>query len=242
MRKDLYQDLYNLENSHWWHVSKRRAVFKMIKKYSYVSKPKILDVGCGTGRSLEEFKKIGTVFGLDNSSEALKYCKKRGLKNLILGSAEETHLQSGYFDVITLLDVLEHTDDVKTLKEMQRILKKNGIIIITVPAFNCLWSKWDQILQHKRRYTINSLRKQLLLNNLTPVKMTYLFSFLVSPSWLIRQIKQLFLKDFYPSDFKLSNPLFNFLLNSLSKLEFFIAENFFVPFGTSVLTIAKKNE
>lgn len=242
MRKDLYVDLYDLENIHWWHMAKRRAVLKMIKKYNKVSNPKILDVGCGTGRNLEEFKKFGTVFGLDNSVDALKYCQLRGLKNLKLGSAEKTNLKSNYFDIITLLDVLEHIDDIKAFKEMRRILKKDGLIIITVPALNWLWSKWDEVLHHKRRYTVNVLKKELNINNFYPVKITYLYSFLVLPSLIIRKIKQQFFNDQYPSDFKLSIPLFNLLLGVLSKIEFFIAENFYIPFGTSVLVVAKKNE
>lgn len=241
MKKYLYEDLFSLEGKHWWHIAKRRAVRKLIKKYNHLENPKILDIGCGTGKNMDELQKLGTVYGLDRSSKALKFCRKRGLKLLTKGTAEKTNLETNSFDIITILDVLEHTDDQETLIEMRRILKKDGIIILTVPAFPWLWSKWDEVLHHKRRYTVNTLKEILVANNFHPVKMTYLYSFLILPLLIIRKIKQNISKDFYESDFKLSNPLFNFLLNNLSKFEFLLAENFYIPFGTSILVVAKKN-
>ena len=241
MKKYLYEDLYQLEDNHWWHIAKRRAVYKLIKKYNTKKNPKILDIGCGTGKNMDELQKLGTVYGLDRSSEALKFCRKRGLKLLTKGTAEKTNLETNSFDIITILDVLEHTDDKQTLTEMRRILKKNGIIIITVPAFPWLWSKWDEVLQHKKRYTVNTLKEILVAHNFYPIKMTYLYSFLMLPLLIIRKIKQKISKDFYKSDFKLSNPLFNFLLNNLSKFEFLLAEKSYIPFGTSILVVAKKN-
>ena len=242
MQKYLYKDLYNLEETHWWHISKRRAVQNLIRKYNLSLNPKILDIGCGTGKNMEGLLKYGVVWGLDNSSDAIRFCKMRGLKNLKLGSAEKTNLKDESFNIITLLDVLEHTDDNKTLKEMHRILKREGLLIITAPAYLWLWSDWDRVLHHKKRYTLNTLNEILATNNFSPVKMTYLYSFLVLPVLIIRKIKQKFSKDFYQSDFKLSTPLLNFLLNNLSRLEFFLAENFFIPFGTSILVVAKKND
>lgn len=241
MKKYLYQDLYQLEDKHWWHISKRRAIHKLIEKYSISKNSKILDIGCGTGKNMEELQEYGSVYGLDSSPEALKFCRKRGLKNLRLGSAEKTNLATNFFDIITILDVLEHTDDNKVLTEIRRILKKGGIIVLTVPAFPWLWSRWDEVLDHKRRYTKNTLKKILTFHNFHLIKMTYFYSFLVLPSLIIRRIKQKFSKNFYQSDFKLSNPLLNFFLNNLSKLEFFISEKLYIPFGTSILVVAKKN-
>src|SRR3989344_4432859 len=241
MKKYLYEDLFALEEKHWWHIAKRRAIKKIIRKYSHIKNPKILDIGCGAGKNMEELQELGNVYGLDSSPEALSLCRKRGLKKLTQGSAEMTHLKSASFNIITMLDVLEHTNDNLTLKEMQRILKKGGIIIITVPAFNWLWSKWDEVLHHKRRYTTYTLKQKLLANNFDPIKMTYLFSFLVIPALIIRTIKQIFFTKFYPSDFKLSNPALNLLLGSFAELEFFFAERFYIPFGTSVLVVAKKH-
>ncbi len=189
---------------------------------------------------MEEFQKFGSVYGLDNSIQALEFCKQRGLKNLKLGNAEKMHLKSDYFDIVTLLDVLEHTEDIKVLNETYKALKKDGLIIIIVPAFSWLWSKWDEVLHHKRRYTSASLQKILISAGFQPIKVTYLYSFLLLPALLIRGIKSYLFKDSYPSDFRLSNLLINLLMTIFAKIEFFIADRFPIPFGTSILIVAKK--
>lgn len=240
MKKYLYRDLFIVEDTHWWHISKRKTISQLIKKYSIWKNPKVLDVGCGTGRNIEELADLGQVYGLDNSQEALRFCKKRGLKNLIFGSAEKTNMPNNSFDIITLLDVLEHTDDDKTLKEIHRILKKNGLLIITVPAFNWLWSQWDIVLHHKRRYTRESLAGVLERNNYGIRKISYMYCFLVVPILIIRSIKSILFKKEYPSDFKLSSPLVNNLLIKLTQFESFFYANGHIPIGTSLIVVAQK--
>jgi len=240
MKKYLYEDLFSLEDKHWWHIAKRTIVHQLIEKYADRKKAKILDIGCGTGKNIEELQNLGTVFGLDSSPEALKFCKKRGLKNLILGSAEKIPLNEEFFDIITMLDVLEHTDDNKTLKESYRILKEDGLIIITVPAFNWLWSRWDIILHHRRRYTTLSLIAILEKNNFHVRKISYMYSFLVLPALIIRMIKSINVKQPYASDFKLSSSLLNFVMNKITRFESFFVKYFGVPVGTSIIAVAQK--
>lgn len=240
MKKDLYEDLYLLEDTHWWHIAKRRIVHKLIKKYNPSKKPKILDIGCGTGKNIEELQKIGDVYGLDNSKEALSFCKKRRLKKLILGTAEKTSLKKNFFDVITLLDVLEHTDDSKVLKEAYRILKKDGLIIITVPAFGWLWSNWDVVLHHRRRYFAKSLIEILKKENFQIIKISYMYSFLILPALIIRTIKSLLFKKSYSSDFKLSSPYLNLIISQVTKVESFFIMLTSIPIGTSIIAVAQK--
>lgn len=241
MKSYLYQDLYDLEGKHWWHISKRRITQSLIRNCNKTKSPKILDVGCGTGKNAEQLQKYGQVWGLDNSLEAIKFCKKRGLKNLKLGNAEKTNFKSESFDIITLLDVLEHTDDEKTLTEMGRILKKDGIIIISVPALSWLWSEWDKILYHKRRYNLKSLAAVLGNNGFKIVKIFYLYSFLIIPVIIIRKIKEILLnKKNYSSDFLLTNLLLNKILSLISMMEFKLAQRVSIPVGTTIFAVAKK--
>lgn len=242
MRKDLYQELYSLENSHWWHISKRKIVRKLIEKYNHLEDPKILDVGCGTGKNMEDLKSLGIVYGLDSSPDAISFCKKRGLKNLILAYAEKTHFKKSSFDIVTLLDVLEHTDDYKTLKEVYRILKINGLLVITVPAFNWLWSSWDVVLHHQRRYTTNNLVRILKKENFEVIKISYIYSFLVLPALVIRTLKSFFFKKLYPSDFKLSSSFFNQLMLKFTDVEAFLIILISIPIGTSIIAVAKKTD
>jgi SAM-dependent methyltransferase len=242
MEKYLYQDLYELEEKHWWHIAKREVCLKLILKYLAVKEPKILDIGCGTGKNIGFFGQIGLTWGIDSSPEAIRFCKKRGVKNIKSGTGNATGFGSSTFDLVTLLDVLEHTDEDKTLKEINRILKPNGLLVITVPAFPWLWSKWDQVLRHRKRYTQKSLISILLKNNLKVLKSSYLYSFLILPVIIIRSVKSLLFRSNYPSDFKLSSPLINSIGIFFSRIEASIIPIFGIPFGTSLICVAQKNE
>lgn len=238
MRIDLYQDLYDLENKHWWHISKKTIVTSFVGKFLKKRNANILDIGCGTGKNLESLKEYGKIYGLDSAKEAISFCKQRGL-NIRLGQAENIPFKSDFFDLVTLLDVLEHTDDNKTLKEVYRVLKKDGLLILSVPAFSWLWSKWDDILNHKRRYNKKDLIILLKHYNFTIIYITYLYSFLVFPALIIRKIKQRF-SNGYSSDFKLSNTILNKIILFISGIEFMLAKKKPIPFGTSIFVIAKK--
>lgn len=239
MRKDLYEDMYETESHHFWHKAKREYVGKMIREYAKQNAKNILDIGCGTGKNMEELSKMGTVFGVDSSDEALGFCTKRGLSNLKKGFAEKVSYESGQFDVVTILDVLEHVNDREAVTEMERVLKKKGIAIITVPAFPWLWSRWDEVLGHKKRYTKETLLTLFNEKKWEVKKISYIHSFLVVPTLIIRAIKTKQKKE-YTSDFQLMNPFINGILHSISLLEQMVVTRYDMPFGTSLLCVIQK--
>jgi len=241
MRVDLYEDMYKSEETHWWHRAKRRFVENLIKMYVQKKDLSLLDVGCGTGKNMEEFSRFGEVWGVDISDEALLFCKKRNLLKVKRGEAEHLPFEEKSFDVVSALDVLEHVDDVRSIREIKRVLKDDGYVIITVPAFGWLWSKWDEILHHKRRYTRKHLEDILALEGFSIKRNTYIHSFLVVPSLIIRTLKQLKSKT-YTSDFQINNNLTNTILSFISELEQKWINRYDMPFGTSVLCIAQKNQ
>ncbi|MBU0569233.1 class I SAM-dependent methyltransferase [Patescibacteria group bacterium] len=241
MKKFLYKDLYEQEENHWWHIAKR-ALVKSFAEYhlSKKSKNKILDVGCGTGKNIESLQNFGEVWGIDYSPEAIKFCKKRGLKKIKLGKAEKTAFPKNSFHLITLLDVLEHVDDKKTLIEVKRILKSNGLVIITVPAYPKLWSKWDEILNHKRRYTKASLKTLLKHNDFKVLNLSYMHSYLLPWHFIIRPIKSILQSDEYSSDFNLDNHFWNLIGRFVTRIERPFIKRGLIPFGLSLMAIAKK--
>lgn len=244
MEKYLYQDLYILEDTHWWHKAKRNIVSQLLKSYVVnKGKPlKILDIGCGAGKNLESLSRFGETFGIDNSPEAIKFCKKRKLANQVyLRNSDNTKFPNNYFDIVVLLDVLEHVDEKPTLVEINRILKPNGLLILTVPAFSWLWSQWDVVLHHKRRYNASQLLISLTQNNFKPLKTTYLHSFLIPPIIIIRSIKsKLKASKEYSSDFQINSSLINTILFLLSRIEAMIINFFSIPFGTSIVSLSIK--
>ncbi len=238
----MYEDSYNLENTHWWHRAKRELVLSLIRRFSKKSTPRILDIGAGTGKNVETFNTIGTAYGIDASDEAIRFCQKRQLTTVKKGYSSNIHFANNYFDIVTMLDVLEHTEDKQTLKEVRRVLKSGGLFIINVPAFPWLWSTWDEIAHHKRRYTKESLTQVLTKNGFSVIKISYLFSFLLVPAFIIRRLKtSMYNKTSYISDFQTSSP-FNTLLLASSRIDIRVAISLGIPFGTSIFCVATKQK
>ena len=201
----------------------------------------ILDVGCGGGgllRSLEDYDKL---FGLESSFLGATITAKRTKAQVVRGTAQDLPFREASFDVLTSLDVIEHLDDNKALKEFYRILANKGIIILTVPAFNFLWSPRDVLLGHKRRYTINKLRALLDQVGFKTIKCSYANSFYF-PALLAYAL----FKKFFGSTVKPKTTLMSFpywlarLFSWILKLEENILIFTNIPIGTSIVCIAKK--
>lgn len=239
MERYLYQDLYQLERTHFWHISKRQTVLALLKRYLHLP-AKILDYGCGTGENVKALSALGESFGIDISKEAVEFCKKRGLKNVILVKDGKIPFKNGSFDVVTMLDVLEHVEEKSSLAKVQRVLKKDGLVIVSVPAYQWLWSRWDEVLHHKKRYTQSQLAKVLENNGFQILYSSYAYSFLLLPILITRFIKGLFSSKHYSSDFKLSSPVINQLMLIIANIERLFITTSGIPFGTSIICVAKK--
>lgn len=242
MGPDEYKFMYKLENHHWWFVSRRRLAMHIVKSFPFIS-PKILDVGCGTGGNLLFFSKVGQAFGLDISEKAVDFCKRRGLKNVALSSAEKIKYPDNTFDIVTCFDLLEHVvDTTEVLSEMKRVLKDDGGIVITVPAFRILWSQHDEALCHLRRYEKEALLYDLEEAGLKVEKIGYFFFtsfFVVAPIRVMRRF--LVSKGKKQSDTTTLPPRFlNELLKILFSIEIKIADKIGLPFGTTLYAVVSK--
>ncbi len=242
MKNYLYDDLYLLEDTHWWHLSKRKLVLDVLSRISKNKKMKLLDLGCGTGKNLEAFSRYTQVSGIDNSPQAVFYCKKRGFSRVLLAHADALPFKYNSFDIVTMLDVLEHIDEESALAEIKRVLKPNGTLLITVPAYQFLWSQWDEVLGHKRRYTTKSLKRVITKNNFVVKKISYFYSFIVLPAYLIRLVKSKRSSNTYSSDFQLNNSFLNRILYFTSSVERSAMKRMPILFGTSIFCIAENEK
>jgi SAM-dependent methyltransferase len=163
MEQHTYSIMYEVEGTHWWFAGRRRIISSFVEEICRemdVDRPRILDVGCGTGANLELLGRFGEAEGVDVSEDALAFCRARGLQNVRHGAAEKLPYKDGTFDLVTALDVVEHLDDdVAGLREMRRVLRKNGRALLFVPAFMFLWGVQDDVSNHRRRYTLSGLRR-----------------------------------------------------------------------------------
>jgi len=238
-----YEYMYELENYHWWFVSRRNAAVDLIMALK-IPLPVILDVGSGTGGNLMAFGRIGRACGIDISEKAVAFCAKRSLNNVIQSPVEKIKYEEKTFDIITCLDVLEHVSSpLEALLEMKRVLKDDGRILIMVPAFRILWSQHDEALGHLRRYEKKSLTCDLHEAGLKIEKMSYLFFisfFVVAPIRIMRRFF-VFRRGKARSDTTTLPPKFlNEFLKFLFNMEAKISVNMGIPFGTTLYAVVSK--
>lgn len=245
MRIDLIDEMFKLEATHWWHVAKRRLIIRLLNRYLEEDKTRLrhLDIGCGTGMMLWELSGCQLNIGVDLSSPALNHCQSRGLANVAV--ADLNHrlpFKSESFEIITMLDVLEHLDnDLFALQEIWRVLKPQGLFILTAPAHPSLWTYWDEILGHKRRYREADLKNSLQASGFKLLKFSFFYLYLLPFAVIFRIIKSFLPESFRKqSDFiNLPKPL-NQLLIQLAALETKVIEKRSLPAGLSLVCVLRK--
>jgi len=248
MEKKYASKYCSLEDGHWWFKARRDIIGRIIKEMP--KKAKILDVGCSGGVLINALKEncFWDISGIDISEEAIGKCKKAGLKKVKKADGTKTGLKANSFDLIIASDVLEHIkEEKKALKEWKRILKKNGKLLVFVPAFDFLWSAHDVANAHCRRYKKKKLCKTLKEAGFEVLQSGYWNFFLFLPVSLSRIVQNLFIppeKGHERGD-QLTKPgrISNRLLSELLLLEnrmFSNKVNF--PFGVSIFALAKKSK
>ena len=238
-----YEILYRTEETHWWLAARRNIVLDWIRqRYPGRHDLDMLDAGCGTGLMLQELKSLGTAEGVDISEEALQFCRKRGLENVRNADLMGLPFEDGRFDFVTALDVLEHLDeDTGALQEFRRVLKPGGRIFIFAPAHRWLWSLQDEVSHHKRRYVARTLREAVVSAGLEVERQTYVSTFLLPVIFLGRQwlkVRRRFHE--YDTENDLHPKWSNGLLRSIFQLEIPILRRTNMPFGASLLCVARK--
>ena len=243
MNQNAIQELYEQEDSYWWHKGRRVVMEALLRKVlAGQTGSKILDVGCGTGANLALFQKFGTVFGVDVSPDAVRYCRQRGFLNVQEGRAEALSFPDKTFDMVAAVELLEHMqDDEKVLGEFSRVLKKGGLLFLTVPAYQFLWTEHDDALNHQRRYTLGELRDKFQRAGFVVEKGTYMVCF-TSPLFFWRLFKKIFRrKKRKPKTSYVSVPDF---LNKVLVYPFFLEAKVVqfgrLPFGTSIMLVARR--
>jgi len=208
-----YRELYELEDRHWWFRGRREIIWALLERAGVGSARRLLDAGCGTGRNLVEFGALGQPEGVDFSEQAVEFCRHRGLGGVQRAPVEELPYEDGRFDLILATDVIEHLDDdVRALRELRRVASEHGRLVVTVPAYAWLWSRHDESMHHRRRYTARRLTGRLRAAGWEPAVQTYFYSALLPLVIGARALRGISGGGGDRSDLALSPPALNRLL------------------------------
>ena len=210
-------------------------------------RPRMLDAGCGTGQMLKHLQQHGDAVGLDLSPEAIAFAASRDAKNLVLGSVTKPPFSPGSFDIALALDVIEHVDDDRTiLKGLLELIKPGGALILTVPAYESLWSDHDKINHHRRRYRTEQLQSCVESAGFDVERITYCNTILFPVVYVTRRAQSLKRRFFPKPDAEISSDLHSYpgLLNSaLYRVMLFenrLLRRWNMPAGVSILAVARR--
>lgn len=245
MEAEYEMQYHEVAETHCWCVARRNIILSIICNLKIMPHQHILEVGCGGGALLHELKQnnFSNVTGIDLSNIALSFCKTRERNNVHLMDATQLDFPTGSLDLVIASDLLEHIQHEDTaLSEWNRVLKKDGFLIIFVPAFQFLWSDYDEINEHHRRYSKQKLINVLIKNNFVIEKISFWnFSFFIPAA-----IERIILKYYNPG--KKKGPVFalpgflNRLLLGVLNMENCMVRLVGAPIGVSLFAIVRKRQ
>lgn len=242
MDTEMYRLFFKVQQKHWWFVARRNIVLDVIaRNFRANAETKILDIGCGAGLMLNDLSRIGETFGMDNADEAIALSREIFDGTVRTGYLpDQVPYPEGAFNLVTALDVIEHIDDdVASLKAVRSLLADGGKAIITVPAYMFLWTEFDDINEHKRRYTRGELDEKLRQAGFSVEKISYFNTILFPVVFLVRALNRLFNRS-GAADLTVPNRFVNGALTGLFGLERWLLRYLSFPFGVSILAVARR--
>ena len=235
MEPDAYREMAATEGRHWWFTGRRAILGCLIQRLDLPARAKILELGCGTGGNLDMLARFGEVAAMetDDTARAVALEKTANRFEIRAGRCPDRIPFAGQrFDLVCMMDVLEHIEeDVATLEALRGLLAPGGRALITVPAYRWMWSKHDEFLHHKRRYTATELRRKAVGAGFRVTTLSY-FNTLLFPLAATARLLNVEGSDLPPG------PV-NRLFHTLFSAERWVAGRVPLPFGVSLLAVLR---
>ncbi|MBC7248280.1 MAG: class I SAM-dependent methyltransferase [Actinobacteria bacterium] len=244
LTKKAYAVIYEKEDEHWWFVGRRKVLGALLDRLDLPDETRILDVGCGTGGNFPFLARYGVVEGCDYSEEAVRFCRLRGAAPVREASIYELPYEDGSFDLVTCLDVIEHLRlDLPAFRELARVLRPGGHLLVTLPARPGLYSDFDCLAGHLRRYTLDEARELLRRSGFRPLRLTS-YTVLVHPlvRYYMRRGNIVEGKGKYTWGMDTVFPATQGLLRALLALEARLISRFDLRGGASLAVLAQKEQ
>ncbi|MBV9842903.1 MAG: class I SAM-dependent methyltransferase [Sphingomonadaceae bacterium] len=239
MDRAIYDRMAEIDAEHWWFAARRRIVAAMIERLALPERARLLEVGCGTGSNLMMLQRFGRLDAIEPDSRARALASRRGGIAVAGGLLpHEAQIEDNAYDLIVLLDVLEHVpDDAGTLKLLARKLKPGGRLLLTVPASPWMWSAHDLAHHHQRRYTARTLRSALTANGFRIAHLSHFNTILYPVIAAARMLGKLMGRE--GGDDAMPPAPVNRLLGAVFGAERHVAVRGSLPFGVSLLAVAE---
>lgn len=232
-----YRDLYT---KHWWWRAREKMLLDVLSQfYPDRTDLRILDVGCGDGLFFPALKRFGTPEGIEPCAEIVT-ARGRADGDIRIGYFDDSYRSDAKYDLIVMADVIEHiADEQPILRKARGLLARNGRLLISVPALQCLWTHHDDLNLHKRRYTKDTLEQALALAGFTVSFRCYAFIWPALVKLLMHQLEAFTTRRKNSVDVPCA-PL-NALLTRWTLCEWAVLRRigFAAPFGSSLFAVAE---
>ncbi len=241
MRPNEYAAMFRIEETHWWYRALHHLIFQALEaELPDWREKEILDVGCGTGAVLKQLGNPEKNVGIDLEPEAISFCRQRGLNNVRQGNVCALPCPDDSFDAVICSSVLYHQwvgDVAGAVREMYRVLRPGGLLLVNVPAFPFLHSAHDEAVMTARRFRKPEIRQLLLEQNFTVRRLTYWTTFLFPLAVAARTLGGSKMgRDFERAGGSFSDRV----LSQIMALELRLLRNVSLPFGVALLAVARK--
>jgi len=239
MDRAAYDRMAEIDRDHWWFVARRGIIARLIERFRPDRRRlRILEVGAGTGSNLDLLRRYGDVEAIEPDDDARAFAEQRSGMKLKSGYLPDVPLDDSGYDLIVLLDVLEHIpDDVGALRYLSGKLAPGGRLMVTVPASPWMWSAHDLAHHHQRRYTRAHLSRVFTAAGLRPRYATHFNMLLFPPIAAVRLLGKLTGRE-GGDDAMPARPV-NAILRGLFGAERHWVARFPMPFGVSMAMVAE---
>lgn len=242
---DLLELTAQAEATHFWFHGFRGYVVPAIRSIAAGRRDlHILDCGCGTGYNLRHvLEPYGRTFGFDFNPDSMRRARAAG-RPLVRADIQRIPFKSNTFDLATSFDVVQSVpDDRAALREMARVLKPGGSVVLNVTALDLLRGDHSDVWGELRRYTRETAAILVQNAGLEPSRISYLFGSLVPLMLAVRKAQAMRRSYRAPSgdeDLMVPSAPVNRVLTALVRAEVALASRVTMPFGSSLLIVARK--